>query len=275
MKKILVLLLAFPLFFASCSDDDNNDDNGKITAMTLTGEAIAHNTIALNWSKVNGAYSYQVFFKAEGEAEWKTSNFRMADANDPATIEWEGAHFQPEVKYTIMVKAFRDSGESSVIGESNTIEITTPAYLTLIGGWKLARYSATVKSNKSAYDARIAEFIIREFSLSGKETLDVEILLYFNADLTFSFYEDDKLDAEGDYSTAGDVLTLTGSFDGDEISNEIYTYNLQKDNLITSLDEKEELEGYYQQTLKEILGSDYEGFVLETATFNAHLTRVE
>ncbi|MBK5720048.1 fibronectin type III domain-containing protein [Dysgonomonas sp. Marseille-P4677] len=275
MKKILVLLLAFPLFFASCSDDDNNDDNGTITAMTLTGEAVAHNIIALNWSKVDGTYSYQVFFKAEGETKWQTSNFKMADANDPATIEWEGTYFQPEVKYTIMVKAFRDSGESSVIGESNTIEITTPTHLTLIGGWKLTRYSATVKSNKSAYDARIAEFIIREFTLSGKETVDVELLTYFNADLTFSSYENDELESEGNYSIAGDVLTLTGNFDGDKSSDEVYTYSLQKDNLIISLDKKRELEGDYQRALTEILGSDYEGFVLEAATLNVNFTRVE
>jgi len=130
MKKLFnfLLLAVFALAITtSCSDDDDN----KAT-LTVTGEAVSYNSIELKWNKINDAWNYQVFYKTEGDTEWKTSNYRMALENDPATITWDShssfLSFSGETEYIIVVKAFRDSRESSVIAESAPITIKTLDY---------------------------------------------------------------------------------------------------------------------------------------------------
>jgi hypothetical protein len=130
MKKLFFLLLLAPLFLPACSSDNNgNDDdgnnNGKVL-ITVKAEAVSHKTIRLSWTKIADAYGYQVFFKAEGRSDWDTSNFIMSFDGQSTTVVFEQSYFGPDTKYTMVVKAFRDSFDNSVIGESKEFTVTTP-----------------------------------------------------------------------------------------------------------------------------------------------------
>ncbi len=126
MKKLLFLFLALPFFVASCSSDDKDDVEPEIGTFKIEVKTISYNKISLDWNKVSEAYSYQVFYKAEGASKWETSNSIMPIDNG-MTVHWNGdfASFAPDTKYSVQVKAFRDSREGSVMAESNILEIKT------------------------------------------------------------------------------------------------------------------------------------------------------
>ncbi|MFV0538748.1 MAG: fibronectin type III domain-containing protein [Dysgonomonas sp.] len=123
MKNLFFLLLLTPLLFTACSSDDDKDDN-KAT-IVVESEAISYNKIRLSWVKIAETYRYQVFFKAEGASEWQTSDpFTPIDQSTTATFEL--SDLSADTKYTMVVKAFKDSSDNSVIGESKEFTVTTP-----------------------------------------------------------------------------------------------------------------------------------------------------
>lgn len=207
MKKLLLLFLTLPFFVASCSSDDKDDVDPEVGTFKIEVKSISYNKISLDWNKVPEAYSYQVFYKAEGASKWETSNSIMPIDNG-MTVHWNGdfASFAPDTKYSVQVKAFRDSRESSVMAESNVLEIKTltEEEVLIVGKWELKARSASAETNDPALTAFIENLLKDEF----EEQDPVE----FFEDKTFSSKYSGEggkpVEDAGTYAIEGDMLTM-------------------------------------------------------------------
>lgn len=277
-KTLVALLLALPLFFAACSSDDKDDNgNGNLTNINLKGKAIAYNKVELEWNTLKDAYSYQVFFKAEGQKDWKETNARMATANDGATIKWDGGeftYFNGGVKYDIKVKAFRDSREGSVMGESNTIAVQTPDETEnlIVGKWlRTKERPVRIETNNAELSKFIESFFTKD--LAEKNENPVE----FKADKTFkSEYTvgDKKYEDSGIYEIKGNQLIMTTKIIENEETEDVETYGFEvsKTELnLTSDFNPEEYDWFIEQFQKE---KPVDGLKITKITFVTSLKRL-
>lgn len=119
LKFLFLSVFALTLAF-SCSDDD---DNNKTKDFTIIAEGIHYNVIEVSWTPIEGAYSYQEFYQKEGSSEWLEGNYHMANPDNEGEII-EIPRLSPSSKYTIYVKAYKDS-QRNVLAISNKVEATT------------------------------------------------------------------------------------------------------------------------------------------------------
>ena len=123
LLKCLFLFIFSLVLVTSCSDDDDNGDN----TFTINAEGIYHSVIEVQWTPINGAYMYQIFYQKDGDTEWKESNYIMSENyhfEEEEGVIWELYNLSPLTKYKIYVKAYKDS-QRNILATSNQVEATT------------------------------------------------------------------------------------------------------------------------------------------------------
>ncbi|MBD8387467.1 lipocalin family protein [Dysgonomonas sp. BGC7] len=246
MKKLFLLLLLTPFLFAACSSDDDGS-NDSMAVIKVESEVVSYNTIKLSWPKILNAYRYQVFFKAEGGAEWQNSNSIMP-VDQSTSVIFEQSYFTPDTKYTIVVKAFRDSGSGSIIGESEEFVLKTfkPNEENIIGTWDFVSFDPIVTASSDEIKKAVEKAVNN----------DIDFFDY----ITFS--EDGKIsdsgsEKNGSYSLYGNSLTVT-YLDGGKEYTDVADISMSENRLIIYTDDTEAYIEEFPGVSKVIVKSTYE-----------------
>lgn len=116
MKNFIkITLTAFVLsltLFACSSDDDDQDKVDNLIEIKSFSAEVENNDYVFSWVGVNDAYSYVVYYRAEGKAEWSRSNFYLPYGdNKPGQLMKRSffAGFGKGIKYEMYIVAYRDS----------------------------------------------------------------------------------------------------------------------------------------------------------------------
>lgn len=127
MKNLIKFALtAFVLsltLFACSSDDNDQDKVDDLIEIKSFSVEVENNDYVFSWIGIKDVYSYVVYYRAEGKAEWTRSNFYLPDDdNKPGQLMKRSffAGFGKGIKYEMYIVAYRDS-QGVAFAKSKTI----------------------------------------------------------------------------------------------------------------------------------------------------------
>ncbi|MBO4460809.1 MAG: hypothetical protein J5778_09165 [Clostridiales bacterium] len=144
ISAVVLLCLSFPFFMnnrvrAIDSDDDAiTDDEFKDSKVTITQGYMSYETkIKICWESLAGSSGYVIYTEQDG----KTKNIATVDR---MTLSYKLTGLKGGTTYTIGVKGYRRSGNSTIYTSSSVIKATTSPSKPMIKSFKVDSAKADI-----------------------------------------------------------------------------------------------------------------------------------